>query len=171
MLYNQRRGTSVALLYSWTHLYTAKTVSWLHPKIYRKYLLRNTTVICSLLETIRLSPHYLGGILLKLELFGDMNKVYNYLNSHPNPEGFVEILGTTYRITRVHNLRHSERPEFRGTFQPSFGVWYIQPHRGVYLRVELISVLTDEERVQSLVGKTFIVKDRIDGTAVLEIKE
>lgn len=85
--------------------------------------------------------------------------------------GVVEIEGTTYRITRVYNLRYSERPEFRGTFRPFFGVWYIQPQRGVYLRVELISVLTDEERVQSLVGKTFIVKDRIDGTAVLEIKE
>jgi hypothetical protein len=100
-----------------------------------------------------------------------MNKVYNYLNFHPNPEGVVEILGTTYRITRVHNLRHSERPEFRGVSRPSFGVWYIQPQRGVYLRVELIPRLTDEERVQSLVGKTFVVKDRIDGTAILEIKE
>jgi hypothetical protein len=67
-----------------------------------------------------------------------MNKVYNYLNFHPNPEGVVEILGTTYRITRIRNLRHSERPEFRGIFQPSFGVWYIQPQRGVYLKVELI---------------------------------
>lgn len=100
-----------------------------------------------------------------------MNKVYNYLNFHPNPEGVVEILGTTYKITRVHILRHSERPEFRGTFQPSFGVWYIQPQRGVYLKVELTPRLTDEERVQSLVGKTFVVKDRVDGTAILEIKE
>lgn len=99
-----------------------------------------------------------------------MNKVYNYLNSHPNPEGVVEILGTTYRITRVHNLRYSERPEFRGTFQPSFGVWYIQPHRGVYLRVELIPMLTNEERVQLLIGKTFVVKSHIDGKAVFEIK-
>lgn len=99
-----------------------------------------------------------------------MNKVYNYLNSHPNPKGVVEILGTTYRITRIHNLRHSERPEFRGVSRPSFGVWYIQPQRGVYLRVELISKLTDEERVQSLVGKTLVVKDRINGKATLEIK-
>ena len=99
-----------------------------------------------------------------------MNKVNNYLDSHPKPEGVVEILGTTYRITRVHNLRHSERPEFRGVSRPSFGVWYIQPQRGVYLRVELITKFTDEERIQSLVGKTFVVKNRIDGTAILEIK-
>lgn len=99
-----------------------------------------------------------------------MNKVYNYLNSHPNPEGVVKIEGTTYKITRVYNLRYSEQPEFRGVSRPFFGVWYIQPQRGVYLRVELISILTDEERVQSLVGKTLIVKDRIDGIAVLEIK-
>lgn len=100
-----------------------------------------------------------------------MNKVYNYLNSHPNPEGVVEILGTTYRITRIHNLRHSERPEFRGVSRPSFGVWYIQPQRGVYLRVELIPMLTNEERVQLLIGKTFVVKSHIDGNAVFEIKE
>lgn len=68
-----------------------------------------------------------------------MNKVYNYLNSlNYYPEGVVEILGTTYRITRVHNLRYSERPEFRGVSRPSFGIWYIQPQRGVYLKVELI---------------------------------
>ena len=67
-----------------------------------------------------------------------MNKVYNYLDSHPNPEGVVEILGTTYRITRIYNLRYSERPEFRGVSRPFFGVWYLQPQRGVYLKVELI---------------------------------
>lgn len=84
--------------------------------------------------------------------------------------GVVEIEGTAYRITRVYNLRYSEQPEFRGVPRPFFGVWYIQPQRGVYLRVELIPRLTDEERVQSLVGKTLVVKDRIDGKAVFEIK-
>lgn len=67
-----------------------------------------------------------------------MNKVYNYLNSHPNPEGVVEILGTTYKITRIYNLRESEKPDFRGVSRPAFGVWYIQPQRGIYLKVELI---------------------------------
>jgi hypothetical protein len=67
-----------------------------------------------------------------------MHKVYNYLNNNPIPEGVVEILGTTYRITRVTNLRNSEKPELRGVSRPFFGVWYIQPQRGVYLRVELV---------------------------------
>ena len=84
--------------------------------------------------------------------------------------GVIEIEGTAYRITRVYNLRYSEQPEFRGVSRPSFGVWYIQPQRGVYLRVELIPMLTDEERIQTLVGKTFVVKDRINGRAILEIK-
>lgn len=30
---------------------------------------------------------------------------------------------------------------------------------------------SDEELIKSLIGKTFIVKDHIDGTAILEIKE
>lgn len=67
-----------------------------------------------------------------------MNKVYTYLDSHPNAMGVVEIEGATYRITRVYNLRYSEQPEFRGVSRPFFGVWYIQPQRGVYLKVELI---------------------------------
>lgn len=67
-----------------------------------------------------------------------MKKVYYYLNSHPNPEGVVEILGTTYRITRVYNLRNSEKPEYRGFNNISFGVWIIQPTRNVFLRVELV---------------------------------
>lgn len=67
-----------------------------------------------------------------------MNKVYNYLNSHPNAEGVVEIEGTTYRITRVYNLRNSEKPELLGISRPFFGVWYLKPEQGVYLRVELV---------------------------------
>ena len=67
-----------------------------------------------------------------------MKKVYYYLNSHPNPEGVVEILGTRYRISVADNLRHSERPEHRGWSNPHFGVWIIQPERGKYLKVELI---------------------------------
>lgn len=67
-----------------------------------------------------------------------MKKVYYYLNSNPNPEGVVEILGTTYRITRVYNLRNSEKPEYRGSVNLSFGVWIIQPTRNVFLRVELV---------------------------------
>lgn len=67
-----------------------------------------------------------------------MHKVYNYLNSHPNAMGVVEILGTTYRITRVHNLRNSEKPEYRDFVNISFGVWIIQPTRNVFLRVELV---------------------------------
>lgn len=67
-----------------------------------------------------------------------MKKVYDYLNSHPNPEGVVEILGTNYRITRVYNLRNSEKPEYRGSNNISFGVWIIQPTRNVFLRVELV---------------------------------
>lgn len=67
-----------------------------------------------------------------------MYKVYDYLNSHPNPEGIVEILDTTYRITRVYNLRNSEKPEYRESVNLSFGVWIIQPTRNVFLRVELV---------------------------------
>lgn len=67
-----------------------------------------------------------------------MKKVYYYLNFHPNPEGVVEILGIQYRITRVYNLRNSEKPEYRESVNVSFGVWIIQPTRNVYLRVELI---------------------------------
>jgi hypothetical protein len=67
-----------------------------------------------------------------------MYKVYNYLNSYPNAMGVVEILGTRYKISVADNLRHSERPEYRGWTNPYFGVWIIQPERGKYLKVELI---------------------------------
>lgn len=67
-----------------------------------------------------------------------MKKVYYYLNSHPNAMGVVEILGTMYRITRVYNLRNSEKPEYRESVNISFGVWIIQPTRNVFLRVELV---------------------------------
>lgn len=67
-----------------------------------------------------------------------MKKVYYYLNSHPNPEGVVEILGTKYKISEYTPLRHSERPEYRGWTNPQFGVWYIHPEKGKYLKVELI---------------------------------
>lgn len=67
-----------------------------------------------------------------------MKKVYYYLNSHPNAMGVVEILGTQYRISESTPLRHSERPEYRGWTNPQFGVWYIQPEKGKYLKVELI---------------------------------
>lgn len=52
--------------------------------------------------------------------------------------GVVEILGTKYKISVADNLRHSERPEYRGWTNPYFGVWIIQPERGKYLRVELV---------------------------------
>lgn len=67
-----------------------------------------------------------------------MYKVYNYLNSHPDAMGVIEILGTQYRITRVYNLRNSEKPEYRESVNLSFGVWIIQPTRNVFLRVELV---------------------------------
>ena len=67
-----------------------------------------------------------------------MNKVYNYLNSNPDAMGVVEILGTQYRISECTPLRHSERPEYRSWTNPQFGVWYIQPEKGKYLKVELI---------------------------------
>ena len=67
-----------------------------------------------------------------------MYKVYNYLNSHPDAMGVIEILGTRYKISVVDNLRHSERPEYRGCTNPYFGVWIIQPERGKYLRVALV---------------------------------
>lgn len=67
-----------------------------------------------------------------------MHKVYYYLNSHPDAMGVVEILGTTYRISVADNLRHSERPEYRGWINIYFGVWIIQPERGKYLKIELI---------------------------------
>lgn len=67
-----------------------------------------------------------------------MKKVYNYLNSHPNAMGVVEILGTKYRISESTPLRHSERPEYRGWTNPQFGVWYIQPEEERYLKIELI---------------------------------
>ena len=67
-----------------------------------------------------------------------MKKVYYYLNSNPNPEGVVEILGTRYKISESTPLRHSERPDYRGWTNPQFGVWYIQPEKGKYLKVELI---------------------------------
>lgn len=51
-----------------------------------------------------------------------MNKVYYYLNSHPNAMGVVEILGTKYRISESTPLRHSERPDYRGWTNPQFGV-------------------------------------------------
>lgn len=67
-----------------------------------------------------------------------MHKVYNYLNSHPNAMGVVEILGTKYKISECTPLRHSDRPEYRNWTNPQFGVWYIQPEKGKYLKVELI---------------------------------
>lgn len=67
-----------------------------------------------------------------------MRKVYKHLNSHPDAMGVVEIEGTTYKISESTPLRHSERPEYRGWTNPQFGVWYIQPEKGKYLKVELI---------------------------------
>ena len=67
-----------------------------------------------------------------------MHKVYNYIDSYGIPEGVVEILGTVYKFTRIENLRYSERPDYRGWTNPQFGVWYIQPEKGKYLKVELI---------------------------------
>lgn len=41
---------------------------------------------------------------------------------------------------------------------------------GIRKPIPYFQQTSDEERVQSLIGKTFVVKDRIDGTAILEIK-
>lgn len=68
-----------------------------------------------------------------------MNKVYNYLNSlNYYPEGVVEILGTTYKFTRVTNIRTSQIPEIRGWNNIYFGVWIIRPEKSVIIRVELV---------------------------------
>ena len=67
-----------------------------------------------------------------------MHKVYNYLNSHPDAMGVVEIEGTKYKISVADNLRYAERPEYRGWINIYFGVWIIQPERGKYLKIELI---------------------------------
>lgn len=67
-----------------------------------------------------------------------MHKVFNYIDSHGIPEGVVEILGTLYKFTRIENLRHSERPDYRGWTNPFFGTWIICPERGVYVKVELM---------------------------------
>ena len=70
--------------------------------------------------------------------FGSMHKVYNHLNSHPDAMGVVEILGTVYKLTRIENLRHSERPNYRGWTNPYFGTWIICPEKDVYVKVELM---------------------------------
>lgn len=67
-----------------------------------------------------------------------MKKVYNYLNSHPNAMGVVEIEGTKYKISVADNLRYAERPELEGWTNPHLGVWIICPKEGTYLKVELI---------------------------------
>ena len=66
-----------------------------------------------------------------------MKKVYNYLNSHPNAMGDVEIEGTKYHISVADNLRYAERPEYEGWTNPYIGVWIICPKEETYLRVEL----------------------------------
>lgn len=67
-----------------------------------------------------------------------MRKVYNYLNSHPNAMGVVEIEDIKYKISVVDNLRYAERPELEDWTNPHFGVWIICPKEGTYLRIELI---------------------------------
>ena len=67
-----------------------------------------------------------------------MHKVYNFINSNGIPEGVTTILGTTYRFTRINDLRYSERPAYRGWTNPTFGTWIIQPEKGTYVKVELI---------------------------------
>jgi hypothetical protein len=67
-----------------------------------------------------------------------MRKVYNYLNSHPNAMGVVEIEGIKYKISVADNLRHSARPEHEGWTNPYIGVWIICPKEGTYLKIELI---------------------------------
>lgn len=67
-----------------------------------------------------------------------MYKVYNFINSNGIPEGVVTILGTTYRFTRISNIRSSETPEVRSWTNPSFGVWIIRPNRNTLLKVELV---------------------------------
>lgn len=67
-----------------------------------------------------------------------MYKVYDYLNSHPNAMGVVEIEGTKYKISVAGNLRYVERPEQGCWTNPYLGVWIICPKEGTYLKVELI---------------------------------
>lgn len=67
-----------------------------------------------------------------------MRKVYNYLISHPNAMGDVEIEGTKYKISAVDNLRYAERPEQGDWTNPYIGVWFICPKEETYLRIELI---------------------------------
>lgn len=67
-----------------------------------------------------------------------MRKVYNYLISHPNAMGDVEIEGTKYKISAVDNLRYAERPEHGDWTNPYIGVWIICPKEGTYLKIELI---------------------------------
>ena len=67
-----------------------------------------------------------------------MRKVYDYLDSHLDVRGVIEIDNIKYKISIVENLRHSERPEYRCWTNPYIGVWIIQPKEDVYLKVELI---------------------------------
>ena len=67
-----------------------------------------------------------------------MHKVYNYLNSHPDAMGVVEIDGIKYQISIAHNLRYSERPNYGCWTNPYIGVWIICPKEGMYLKVELV---------------------------------
>ena len=45
-----------------------------------------------------------------------------------------------YRFTRISpaSLRSNETPDVGGKTNISFGVWIIQPERGLFLRVELV---------------------------------
>lgn len=52
--------------------------------------------------------------------------------------GVIEILGTTYRLTKVTNIRTSQIPEIRGWNNIYFGVWIIRPEKNVIIRVELV---------------------------------
>ena len=67
-----------------------------------------------------------------------MKKIYDYLNSHPNAMGVVEIEGTKYKISVAGNLRYAEHPEQGGWTNPYLGVWIICPKEETYLKVELI---------------------------------
>lgn len=76
--------------------------------------------------------------MLKPIHYNSMYKVYNYLNSHPDAMGVVEIEGTTYKISVASNLRYAERPEQGGWTNPYIGVWIICPEKDVYVKVELM---------------------------------
>lgn len=67
-----------------------------------------------------------------------MRKVYDYLDSHLDVRGVIEIDNVKYKISIAENLRHSERPDYRGWTNPFFGTWIICPEKGVYIKVELM---------------------------------